>query len=148
MPALTSRAIQIDAPGGPEAMQLRQIEVPEPGPGEVRVAHRAVGLNFIDVYHRTGLYPLGMPSTLGMEAAGVVDAVGSGVTHLQPGDRVAYVAATPGSYADARTLPADTVCRLPDAISFDTGAAMMLKGLTARVRHETLQVLDPYRSRV
>ena len=132
MPALTSRAIQIVAPGGPEAMQLRQIEVPEPGPGEVRVAHRAVGLNFIDVYHRTGLYPLGMPSTLGMEAAGVVDAVGSGVTHLQPGDRVAYVAATPGSYADARTLPADTVCRLPDAISFDTGAAMMLKGLTAQ----------------
>ncbi len=132
MSAIASRAIQIDAPGGSTSMQMRHIEIPAPGPGEVRVQHKAVGLNYIDVYYRTGLYPAAMPLTLGMEASGVVESVGEGVSQLQPGDRVAYVAAGPGSYTDYRTLPADAVFRLPDAIDFETGAAMMLKGLTAQ----------------
>lgn len=125
-------AIQIDAHGGPEQMQWREIEVGEPGAGEVLVHHHAVGLNYIDVYHRTGLYPLSMPSGIGMEGAGVVEAVGAGVTHLKVGDRVAYAANPPGSYAERRVMPAMNVCQLPDAIDFETGAAMMLKGLTAQ----------------
>ncbi|MCX7815648.1 MAG: quinone oxidoreductase [Tepidimonas ignava] len=128
----TSRAVLIDAPGGPEAMRLAEVPVGEPGPGEVRIRHHAIGLNFIDVYHRTGLYPLPMPARLGMEGAGVVEAVGQGVTHLQVGDRVAYAAQPPGSYCDVRVMPAMNVCRLPDAIGFEEGAAMMLKGLTAQ----------------
>jgi NADPH2:quinone reductase len=91
-----------------------------------------VGLNFIDVYQRSGLYPMAMPLQLGMEAAGVIEAVGEGVTHLQPGDRAAYASQPPGSYCEVRVMPAKCVCKLPDAISFDTGAAMMLKGLTAQ----------------
>jgi NADPH2:quinone reductase len=127
-----SRAVQIDAPGGPEALRLVDVTVGDPGPGEVRIRHHAIGLNFIDVYHRTGLYPLPMPARLGMEGAGVVEAVGEGVTHLAVGDRVAYAAQPPGSYCDVRVMPAMNVCRLPDAISFEEGAAMMLKGLTAQ----------------
>ena len=127
-----SRAIRIDQHGGPEQLQLVQVSVGEPGPGEVRIRHHAVGLNFIDVYQRSGLYPMAMPLQLGMEAAGVVEAVGEGVTHLRAGDRAAYASAPPGSYCDVRVLPARGVCKLPDAISFDTGAAMMLKGLTAQ----------------
>ena len=125
-------AIQIDAHGGPEQMQWREVEVGEPGPGEVLIHHHAVGLNYIDVYHRVGLYPLAMPSGLGMEGAGIVEAVGEGVAHLKAGDRVAYAANPPGSYAVRRVMPAMNVCQLPDAIDFDTGAAMMLKGLTAQ----------------
>jgi len=128
----TSRAVQIDAPGGPEALRLVDVTVGDPGPGEVRIRHHAIGLNFIDVYHRTGLYPLPLPARLGMEGAGVVEAVGEGVTHLAVGDRVAYAAQPPGSYCDVRVMPAMNVCRLPDAISFEEGAAMMLKGLTAQ----------------
>ena len=128
----TSRAIQIDQHGGPEQLKLAQITVGEPGPGEVRIRHHAVGLNFIDVYHRTGLYPMPMPARLGMEAAGVIEAVGEGVTHLQVGDRAAYASPPPGSYCELRVMPAKCVCKLPDAISFETGAAMMLKGLTAQ----------------
>ncbi len=127
-----SRAVQIDAPGGPEALRLVDVTVGDPGPGEVRIRHHAIGLNFIDVYHRTGLYPLPMPARLGMEGAGVVEAVGERVTHLAVGDRVAYAAQPPGSYCDVRVMPAMNVCRLPDAISFEEGAAMMLKGLTAQ----------------
>jgi NADPH2:quinone reductase len=127
-----SRAVQIDAPGGPEALRLVDVTVGDPGPGEVRIRHHAIGLNFIDVYHRTGLYPLPLPARLGMEGAGVVEAVGEGVTHLAVGDRVAYAAQPPGSYGDVRVMPAMNVCRLPDAISFEEGAAMMLKGLTAQ----------------
>jgi NADPH2:quinone reductase len=113
-------------------LQYREIEVGEPRAGEARVAHRAIGLNFIDVYHRTGLYPLTLPSGLGGEAAGVVVAVGAGVTHVQAGDRVAYTAPAPlGSYADERVLDARWLVRLPSGISDQTGAAMMLKGLTA-----------------
>lgn len=125
-------AIQIRQNGGPEEMQWVELDVGDPGPGEVRIRHRAVGLNFIDVYQRTGLYKLPMPLTLGMEAAGVVQAVGEGVTHLAKGDRVAYASNPPGSYSTERVMLARCVCRLPDAISFETGAAMMLKGLTAQ----------------
>lgn len=126
------RAIQISAFGGPEQMQLVDLPVGEPGPGQVRIRHHACGLNFIDVYQRTGLYPNALPLALGMEGAGVVEAVGEGVTHLKPGDRAAYASMPPGSYCEARVMPAKTVCRLPDGISFETGAAMMLKGLTAQ----------------
>jgi NADPH2:quinone reductase len=129
---VTSRAIHISQHGGPEQLTLVQVTVGEPGPGEIRIRHHAVGLNFIDVYQRTGLYPMQLPVQLGMEAAGVVEAVGAGVTHLQVGDRAAYASQPPGSYCEVRVMPAKCVCKLPDAISFDTGAAMMLKGLTAQ----------------
>jgi len=127
-----AKTIQIQQTGGPEVMQLVDLPVGDPGPGEIRIKHHACGLNFIDVYQRTGLYPNPMPLTLGMEGAGVVEAVGDGVTHLKPGDRAAYASNPPGSYSEARVMPAKTVVRLPDAIAFDTGAAMMLKGLTAQ----------------
>jgi NADPH2:quinone reductase len=125
------RAIQISAFGGPDVLQLVDLPVGEPGPGEVRVRHHAVGLNFIDVYQRTGLYPNALPLTLGMEAAGVVESVGEGVTHLQAGDRVAYASQPPGSYCEVRVMPAKCVVQLPDGIDVETGAAMMLKGMTA-----------------
>ena len=127
-----SRAIRIDQHGGPEQLKLVQVTVGEPGVGEIRIRHKAVGLNFIDVYQRSGLYQMTMPLQLGMEASGIVEAVGEGVTHLQVGDRAAYASQPPGSYCDLRVMPAKCVCKLPDAISFDTGAAMMLKGLTAQ----------------
>jgi NADPH:quinone reductase len=127
-----SRAIQIDKQGGPEVMHLVDVQVGEPGPGQIRIRHKAVGLNFIDVYQRTGLYQMPLPLILGMEGSGIVEAVGAGVTHLKPGDRAAYASNPPGSYSDVRLMPATTVCKLPDAIDFDTGAAMMLKGLTAQ----------------
>ena len=126
------RAIQIAAFGGPENMQVVDLPVGEPGPGEIRIRHEACGLNFIDVYQRTGLYPNALPLSLGMEGAGIVEAVGPGVTHLQVGDRAAYASNPPGSYCEQRVMPARNVCRLPDAIDFETGAAMMLKGLTAQ----------------
>ena len=128
----SSRAICIEQHGGPEQLQLTQVQVGEPGPGEIRIRHHAVGLNFIDVYQRSGMYPMKMPLQLGMEAAGVVEAVGPGVTHLQVGDRAAYASNPPGAYCELRVMPAMCVCKLPDAISFETGAAMMLKGLTAQ----------------
>ncbi|WP_374435491.1 quinone oxidoreductase [Inhella sp.] len=127
-----SYAYQITAPGGPEALQRVERGLGAPGPGEVRIRHRAIGLNFIDVYHRTGLYPLPLPHALGMEAAGLVEAVGEGVTHLQPGDRAAYASNPPGAYADVRLMPAQNVCRLPEAITFEEAAASMLKGLTVQ----------------
>ena len=132
MPAHLSRSIQIDQHGGPEQMRLVHIAVGEPGPGEVRILHHAVGLNYIDVYQRSGLYPMNLPVQLGMEAAGVIEAVGEGVTHLKVGDRAAYASQPPGAYCERRVMPAKCICKLPDAISFETGAAMMLKGLTAQ----------------
>src|SRR3954470_14893357 len=126
------RAIQIDRFGGAEEMHLADVAIGDPGPGEVRVRHHACGINFIDIYHRSGLYPNQLPLVLGTEGAGIIDAVGAGVTHLAVGDRVAYAARTPGSYAELRVLPAMPVVKLPDAIDFDTGAAMMLKGLTVQ----------------
>ena len=129
---LTSRAVQIDQHGGPEQLKIATVTVGDPGPGEIRIRHKAVGLNFIDVYQRSGLYQLPMPLNLGMEASGEVEAVGEGVTHLKVGDRAAYASQPPGSYCEVRVMPAKCVCKLPDAISFETGAAMMLKGLTAQ----------------
>ena len=132
MTTQTSRAIRIDQNGGPEELKLVSVQVGDPGPGEIRIRHYAVGLNFIDVYQRSGLYTLPMPLQMGMEASGVVEAVGEGVTHLKVGDRAAYASQPPGSYCELRVMPAKCVCKLPDAISFETGAAMMLKGLTAQ----------------
>jgi NADPH2:quinone reductase len=127
-----ARTVIIEATGGPEVLKLADRQVGDPGPGEIRIAQRACGLNFIDVYQRSGLYPLPLPAALGMEASGVVEAVGDGVSHLKPGDRVAYAANPPGAYAEARVMPAAQVCPLPDAIGFDEGAAMMLKGMTVQ----------------
>lgn len=127
-----ARSVIIEAHGGPEAMKVVLRDVPPPGPGEVTLDQKAAGLNFIDVYHRSGLYPMQMPLALGMEASGIVTAVGQGVTHLAVGDRVAYAAGPTGAYATARTMPAGQVCLLPDAIGFDEAAAMMLKGLTVQ----------------
>jgi NADPH2:quinone reductase len=129
---ISSRAIQITEHGGADKLKLVTVQVGEPGPGEIRIRHHAIGLNFIDVYQRSGLYQGAMPLQLGMEGAGVIEAVGEGVTHLQVGDRAAYASMPPGSYCDVRVMPAKCVCKLPDAISFETGAAMMLKGLTAQ----------------
>ncbi len=125
-----AKTVIIEAPGGPEAYRLVDRPVGEPGAGEIRIRHHACGLNFIDVYQRAGLYPLTMPHAMGMEGAGVVEAVGEGVTHLKPGDRAAYAAMPPGAYCEARVMKAAQVCPLPDGISFEEGAAMMLKGMT------------------
>lgn len=127
-----ARTIIIEAHGGPEQLKLVDRPVGDPGPGQIRISHRACGLNFIDVYQRSGLYPMALPAALGMEASGIVEAVGEGVTHLKPGDRAAYAATPPGAYCDARVMPAAQVCPLPAGIGFDTGAAMMLKGLTVQ----------------
>ncbi|MGH8772359.1 MAG: quinone oxidoreductase family protein [Burkholderiales bacterium] len=125
-------AIRIHQTGGPEVMRWEKVEVGQPGPGEVRLRHTAVGLNFIDVYHRTGLYPVQTPATPGLEAAGVVEEVGAGVTELKAGDRVAYASPPMGAYAEARLMPADRLVKLPDGISDKQAAAMMLRGMTAR----------------
>ena len=124
------KAVMIEAPGGPEAMRLVAQPLGQPGEGQILIRHKAIGLNFIDVYQRSGAYQLTLPAALGMEAAGIVEAVGPGVGHLKPGDRAAYAAQPPGAYAEARVMPAAQVCPLPEAISFEEGAAMMLKGLT------------------
>ncbi|MCU0814218.1 MAG: quinone oxidoreductase [Burkholderiaceae bacterium] len=127
-----SKCVQIEQFGSPDEMRLVDVAVGDPGPGEIRIRHHACGLNFIDVYQRTGLYPNPLPLRLGMEAAGVVEAVGEGVTHLAPGHRAAYASMPPGAYSECRVMPAKNVVRLPDDIAFDTGAAMMLKGLTVQ----------------
>lgn len=126
------KAIRIHQTGGPEVMQYVDVEVGPPGPGEVQVRHHAIGLNYIDVYFRTGLYPQPLPGGIGLEAAGVVAAVGEGVTHVKPGDRVAYSDRPPGSYAELRNMPATPLVRLPRSIGFETAAAMMLKGMTVQ----------------
>ena len=126
-----TRAIRIHEHGGPEVLRWEEVEVGEPGDGQVRLAQSAVGLNYIDIYHRTGLYPLPtLPATLGLEAAGTVEAVGPGVGELSPGDRVAYASPPVGAYAEARLMPADRVVRLPDSISDIQAAGMMLQGMT------------------
>ncbi len=124
------RAVRISRHGGPEVLEVADVPEPEPRAGEVRVRHRAIGLNFIDTYQRTGLYPVKLPATLGMEAAGEVDAVGEGVFTLKPGDRVVYQG-QPGAYAEANLVKADRAVKLPDDIAFETAAAVFLKGLTA-----------------
>ncbi|MBN3789692.1 quinone oxidoreductase [Burkholderia sp. Ac-20353] len=125
------KAIRYDQAGGPEVMKWVDVEVGEPQAGEVRITQHAVGLNYIDVYFRTGLYPQPLPGGLGMEAAGEVTAVGAGVTAFKPGDRVAYVGQPPGAYAQERVMPAERLVRLPDGISYDDAASVMLQGLTA-----------------
>ena len=126
-----SKAICFKEFGGPEVLRWMDVDVPEPGPGEVRIRHQAIGVNFIDVYQRTGLYKVPLPATAGNEGAGVVEAVGKGVTSLKAGDRVAY-AVRIGAYSEARVIPADRLCLLPGGVSFEQAAAMMLKGLTVQ----------------
>ena len=130
MSVIQSKAIKMMQVGGPEVLQWVDIDVPAPGPDEVRVVHEAIGLNFIDVYFRKGVYPQPLPGWLGMEAAGVIESVGSNVKHVKAGDRVAYAGKPAGAYAQVRVMPAEIVVKLPDAISFEMGAAMMLQGLT------------------
>lgn len=127
-----SKAIRIFENGGPEVMQWVDVEVGEPGPGEIRIRQEAVGLNYIDVYFRAGLYKQPLPGGIGMEGAGVVEAVGPSVTHLREGDRVAYAGRPTGAYAQVRVMPADIVVKLPDDISFEQAAAMMLQGMTVQ----------------
>ena len=125
-------AIRFHQTGGPEVLKWEEVQVGDPGPGEARIKHHAVGLNFIDIYIRTGLYPSPLPSGLGTEAAGVVEAVGAGVTHVKAGDRIAYAGGPQGAYCEARVMPAEKLVKLPDAISFEQGAAMMLQGMTVQ----------------
>lgn len=128
-----SQAIRIHQTGGPEVLQWEKLPVESPGPGEALIRHQAIGLNYIDIYHRSGLYPPGdLPVTLGLEGAGTVLAVGPEVAHLQPGDRVAYAGGPLGAYATERLIPAHRLVPLPDSISFEQAAAMMLQGMTAR----------------
>lgn len=124
-------AIRIHQTGGPEVLCWEAVDLPAPAPGEATVRHHAVGLNYIDTYHRTGLYPLPLPSGIGLEGAGVVEAIGEGVNEVKVGDRVAYAGGPIGAYAEARNIPAHRLLVLPESISFETGAAMMLQGLTA-----------------
>lgn len=126
-----THAIRIHQTGGPEVLSWEAVVVPAPAAGEATVRHHAVGLNFIDTYHRTGLYPLPLPSGIGLEGAGVVEAVGEGVTEVKVGDRVAYAGGPIGAYAEVRNIPAHRLLKLPASISFNTAAAMMLQGLTA-----------------
>ena len=125
------KAVRIDGFGGPEVMKVVDVAVGEPGPGEVRIRHKACGLNYIDIYQRSGVYPNPLPFQMGMEGSGLVEAVGQGVAHVKVGDRVAYAAQPPGAYCEARVMPAKPLIKIPKAISFEVGAAMMLKGMTA-----------------
>ncbi len=135
------KAIRFHAAGGPEVLKLEDVELSAPGKGEVRIRHTAIGLNYIDTYHRSGLYPLPLPSGIGLEAAGIVEEVGEGVSHLKAGDRVAYGAGPLGAYSEQRNAPASRVSKLPDAIDDQTAAAMMLKGMTVRyLLRETYEV--------
>ncbi|MFO1034854.1 MAG: quinone oxidoreductase [Hyphomicrobiales bacterium] len=126
------KAIRFEKTGGPDVLQWVDVNVPPPGPGEVRLVQKAVGLNYIDTYHRSGLYPVTLPGGLGLEGAAVVEALGPGVKGLKEGDRVAYGTGPLGAYAEARNFPANRLVKLPKAISDETAAAMMLKGMTVR----------------
>ena len=129
---MKAKAIRIEAHGGPEVMKLVEVDVGDPGPDAVRIRQHAVGLNFIDIYYRTGLYQSPLPHAIGFEGAGVVEAVGANVKYLKEGDRVAYGQGPLGAYADLRVMPAAMVVRLPGKVSFEEGAAVMLKGLTVQ----------------
>ena len=126
------KAVRITKTGGPDVLEVQDIELPPPGPGQVRLRHTAIGVNFIDTYHRSGLYPAPLPATLGGEAAGVVDAVGDGVSGFKPGDRAGYCTVAFCAYAEAANVPADRLVRLPDGIADEVAAAAMLKGMTAQ----------------
>jgi len=135
------KAIRFHRTGGPEVLQLEEVELPAPGPGEALVRHSAIGVNFIDTYQRSGLYPVPLPSGAGNEGAGIVEAVGPGVTQVRPGDRVAYTGQPPGSYAEARLFPADRLVRIPEGIADEQAAATMLKGMTVQyLIHRTYPV--------
>jgi NADPH2:quinone reductase len=127
-----THAIRIHKTGGPEVLQWEDVSVPAPGPGEAQLRHKAVGLNYIDTYHRTGLYPLPLPSGIGLEAAGVIEAVGPGVTEFKAGDRVAYANGPLGAYSEVKNHPVDRLVKIPDGISFEQAASMMLQGLTVQ----------------
>jgi len=124
-----AKAVRFHKQGGPEVMQYDDVQVGDPGPGQARIRHTAIGVNFVDVYQRSGLYPMQLPQVAGNEGAGVVEAVGQGVADLKPGDRVAYTG-LPGSYCEQRIVPADRMVKLPQGISDEQAASMMLKGLT------------------
>jgi NADPH2:quinone reductase len=124
------RAIRYHQTGGPEVLRLEDVTVGDPAPGQARVRHRVIGINFIDVYQRSGLYPIALPAGIGVEGAGVVEAVGEGVAHVRPGDRVGYAGGPPGAYAEVRLLPAELLLKLPEGIPDDVAAAALLKGLT------------------
>ncbi len=126
------KAVRFHKTGGPEVLAYEDVDVGAPEKGQARVRHNVIGLNFIDTYHRSGLYPLPLPSGIGLEAAGVVEAVGPGVTHLKAGDRVAYCGGPPGAYSEARVIPADKLVKIPAGVSDEQAAAMMLKGLTVQ----------------
>ena len=135
-------AIQALRTGGPEVLEAVDLPVPSPGPGQILVRHHAVGLNFIDTYHRSGLYPMTMPAVLGLEAAGVVEALGEGVTRFKAGDRVAYNG-TLGAYAEAAVVPADRAVKAPDGVTLETAAAALLKGMTAEFLVRRCHKVEP-----
>jgi NADPH2:quinone reductase len=137
------KAIRIHETGGPEVLRLEEVALPAPGAGHARVRHTAIGVNFIDTYHRTGLYKLPLPSGLGVEAAGVVEEVGPGVSHVAPGDRVAYVSRPPGAYADAAVVPADRLVHVPEGVSDEVAAASMLKGMTVWMLVRRIHAVKP-----
>ena len=136
-----AHAVRFHKAGGPEVLQWEEIDVPAPGPGELQIRHKAVGLNYIDTYHRTGLYPMPLPSGIGLEAAGVVEAVGSGVTEFKPGDRVAYCNGPIGAYSEVKNHPAERCVKVPEGISFEQAACMMLQGLTVQYLLRRLHVV-------
>jgi NADPH2:quinone reductase len=136
-----THAIRFHKTGGPEVLQWEEVNVPQPGPGETLVRHKAVGLNYIDTYHRSGLYPMPLPSGIGLEAAGVIEAVGPNVTEFKPGDRVAYANGPVGAYSELKIHPAERLVRLPDGITFEQGASMMLQGLTVQYLLRRLHVV-------
>jgi NADPH:quinone reductase len=144
METTLERAVRFSTPGGPEVLRCEDAEVGAPGPGEARVRHVAVGLNFADTYFRSGLYPLPpLPSGIGVEAAGAVEAVGEGVTNVAAGDRVAYTGSPLGAYSTARVMPAAHLVKLPETIAFETGAAMMMRGLTSAYLMRRIHPLAP-----
>lgn len=127
-----NKTVTISEFGGSEKLEITEVPVGDPGPNQVRIAHKACGLNFIDIYQRTGLYPLELPHALGMEGAGIIEAIGEDVKHLKVGDRAAYASMPPGAYCERRVMPAAQVCALPEEVTFEQGAAMMLQGLTVQ----------------
>src|SRR6185437_4091589 len=136
-----AHAVRFHKTGGPEVLQWEEVDVPAPGPGELQIRHKAVGLNYIDTYHRTGLYPMALPSGIGLEAAGVVEAVGSGVAELKPGERVAYCNGPIGAYSELKNHPAERCVKLPEGIGFEQAACMMLQGLTVQYLLRRLHVV-------
>ena len=138
-----SRAIRFHQTGGPEVLRLEETEAGSPGPGQALVRHTAIGVNFIDTYHRTGLYPLPLPSGMGVEGAGVVEAVGPGVEHVRAGDRVAYQGGPPGSYSERRVMPAARLLKLPPDVADQDAAALMLKGLTVHMLVRRVHAVKP-----